>query len=652
MKLRWKKGTAGEQRGAFIVFTALAIWFLMMFVAFAVDFGNYYQHRARLQNAADAAALAGVAKYADSELFDYTMTEKGKGRLVKIPANITGGADGQPATFSADNYTFTKLEDVPGEVHQQGLDYVDSNYRRGLGIKEDSMWSATQESTSSTTTQTAGGAMQNQETTSLSKQYCYRVDLEDKVTTFFARIFSKELETLTVHVSAMAMLDGTKSTTVEELLPMISGHINDIIPNYYWESIAYYPSKIYEGGVQVATTGKPDPKNPNNKFTNQAYGKTNLNYLLTDSKFDYTDIVWGARPEVDFATGQYTGRYIIGYKDTGRDGTDLTEDKEGVCAVPIYAEGPVNENDVLTQVFKFESDSSVLYGVDKDIIGLFLDRDNVVKKIKYDTLPAEHKERFKDDEYVVKNGLGYGQRDRFVDIYIGKITRKPNVPIYARLESEPVRIGERGVTSTCGITFYITLHENSYNNIDEIKPFVFAYDGPDPNRGLNDAPWVATSQVGLDYKNNSANEYELSAGQIEERAEPLYNSFATKSNPPKPMPLQMVESSRATPGPIVVYIPQGHVFKGVIWAPRSKVTIIGGGKIIGFIAARRINDKPYNGPHKFERAQQITLPVLAAFKPEGETRHDYFDYSRTYITDEYNMVYTEFVDWTDKKYLP
>ncbi len=66
MKLRWKKGTAGEQRGAFIVFTALAIWFLMMFVAFAVDFGNYYQHRARLQNAADAAALAGVAKYADS----------------------------------------------------------------------------------------------------------------------------------------------------------------------------------------------------------------------------------------------------------------------------------------------------------------------------------------------------------------------------------------------------------------------------------------------------------------------------------------------------------------------------------------------------------------------------------------------------------
>ena len=58
MKLRWKKGTAGEQRGAFIVFTALAIWFLMMFVAFAVDFGNYYQHRARLQNAADASALA------------------------------------------------------------------------------------------------------------------------------------------------------------------------------------------------------------------------------------------------------------------------------------------------------------------------------------------------------------------------------------------------------------------------------------------------------------------------------------------------------------------------------------------------------------------------------------------------------------------
>ena len=56
MKEFWKKGMAGEQRGAFIVFTALAVWFLMMFVAFAVDFGNYYQHRSRLQNAADAAA--------------------------------------------------------------------------------------------------------------------------------------------------------------------------------------------------------------------------------------------------------------------------------------------------------------------------------------------------------------------------------------------------------------------------------------------------------------------------------------------------------------------------------------------------------------------------------------------------------------------
>ena len=60
MKLHWKKGAAGEQRGAVIVFTALAMWFLMMFVAFGVDFANFHSHQSRLQQAADAAALAGI----------------------------------------------------------------------------------------------------------------------------------------------------------------------------------------------------------------------------------------------------------------------------------------------------------------------------------------------------------------------------------------------------------------------------------------------------------------------------------------------------------------------------------------------------------------------------------------------------------------
>ncbi len=638
MKELLKKRIAGEQRGAFIVFTALAIWFLMMFVAFAIDFGNYYQHRTRLQNAADAAALAGVAQYADSELIGYTMSEKGKGRLVKLPTSITGGEAGKSATFSADDYTFTKLDKVPTEVHAQGQNYVQKNYRSDLDIKEDSMWSATQESTSSTTTQAAGGTTQITTTTSSSRQFCYRVDLEDKVTTFFARIFG--VNELTVNVSAMAMLDGATNSTVEELLPMVSGHINDIIPNYYWESIANYVSNIYDtNGNLVGTTGASDPKH-HDDFSSKAYGRTNLYYLLSDSKFDYKEVEWGARDGV------------IGFKDKDKDGNDITD---GICAEPIYATaGDDCKNTVLTQVFRFESPNSVLYN-GKEIIGLFLDRDNVTKN-------------------------NYGKCDRFADIYIGKIAStdtdaikiNPNVPIYARLESEPVQISNRapvtvngetfktgGLTSVCGVTFHMTWKPDyyDYNNDDEkkkfdeelgkIKPFVFAYDGPDPNRDDDDGPWVATEAIKKAEAPKINRDYK--PGEILQDKEPLLKIVGGDRSA---IPSTLVQSSTSTPGPITVLIPHGRVFKGVIWAPRSKVTIIGGGKIIGFIAARRIDDSQYTGPHKFEKAQQISLPSLAAFRPASTTKHDYFDYVKSYITDEYHMVYTQFVDYTDKSLLP
>ncbi len=638
MKFRWKKGLAGEQRGAFIVFTALAVWFLLMFVAFAIDFGNYYQHRTRLQNAADAAALAGVAQYADSELIDFTLTDKGKGRLVALPANVKAGAEGQSATFSADNYTFKKLDDVPDDVHQQGLDYVDRNYRRGLGIKEDSMWSATQESTSSSTTQAAGGTTQTTTTTSSSRQICYRVDLEDKISTFFARIFG--VNELTVNVSAMAMLDGTESTTVEELLPEISGHINDIIPNYYWESIAKYKSNIYDtSGKKVGTTAAPKKDDPSQP-SDQVYGTQDVRYLLSDSKFDYWDIKWGAQKDDE-------GHLIFGYKDKDKDGNDITD---GICAVPIYGEQDLTDNDILTQIFRFEGPESVIWkrenGKEEEIIGLFLDRDNITKSVR-STL--------------------FGAKDRFTEIIIGKLASNnsskinPNVPIYARLESEPVQISNDsnkigGLTSVCGITFTVTLTESDYNNIAEIKPFVFAYDGPDPNRGDYDAPWIATRAI-KKAETPKVIDREYRPGQIANNKEPLLKIVGGNRSI---IPTPLVQSSTSTPGPIVVDLTTpGSVFKGAIWAPRSQVTIKGSGKIVGFIAARRIilNGKEIKGKgideygRRYDTSQKISMPALAAFHPEG-TAHDYFDYTQLYITDNYNIVYTDFVDWTNKKHLP
>ena len=47
------------QKGQIIVFTAFLLPLLIAATGFTVDFGNMYMHKARLQNAADAAAIAG-----------------------------------------------------------------------------------------------------------------------------------------------------------------------------------------------------------------------------------------------------------------------------------------------------------------------------------------------------------------------------------------------------------------------------------------------------------------------------------------------------------------------------------------------------------------------------------------------------------------
>ena len=51
--------SARAQKGQIIVFTAVLLPLLIAATGFTVDFGNMYMHKARLQNAADAAAIAG-----------------------------------------------------------------------------------------------------------------------------------------------------------------------------------------------------------------------------------------------------------------------------------------------------------------------------------------------------------------------------------------------------------------------------------------------------------------------------------------------------------------------------------------------------------------------------------------------------------------
>lgn len=61
--MRFEMWKSKAQKGAFLVFTALMIPIIFLCAGFAVDLGNAWAYKSKLQNAADAAVLAGAYQY-------------------------------------------------------------------------------------------------------------------------------------------------------------------------------------------------------------------------------------------------------------------------------------------------------------------------------------------------------------------------------------------------------------------------------------------------------------------------------------------------------------------------------------------------------------------------------------------------------------
>ena len=62
-RMNWLK----QERGSVLVLTVVLLPILFAFLGFGYDLGNIYMHKSRLQNVADAAALAGARAYLDSQ---------------------------------------------------------------------------------------------------------------------------------------------------------------------------------------------------------------------------------------------------------------------------------------------------------------------------------------------------------------------------------------------------------------------------------------------------------------------------------------------------------------------------------------------------------------------------------------------------------
>ena len=128
-----------SQKGAVLVFVALMLPIMVFFGGMAIDFGRAYMYKSQLQNAADAAALAGVTAAAPRR----------KTRLVEDPAKLE---------IVNDANQLSKAKDAANDIL----------------IKD------------------TGKASANAENTSLGKlnnAYYYKVELTDEVKMVFAQFF-------------------------------------------------------------------------------------------------------------------------------------------------------------------------------------------------------------------------------------------------------------------------------------------------------------------------------------------------------------------------------------------------------------------------------------------------------------------------------
>lgn len=94
------------QRGQVMVLYALLVPLMFLFVGVGIDLGWYYLNVSRLQNAADAAVLAGAWKLVER---DATLKEY----------YVTYLTDGKPSDFNSENYNAYILNDSGGYVSKE-----------------------------------------------------------------------------------------------------------------------------------------------------------------------------------------------------------------------------------------------------------------------------------------------------------------------------------------------------------------------------------------------------------------------------------------------------------------------------------------------------------------------------------------------------
>ena len=110
MLIRKCKAQLSDQHGTFLTLFAVTFVFFIAFSALAIDLGTVYVHKERLQNVADAAALAGASQLTETlttanctiitDKYVATYTTRNTGTGVDQQATYVDPSDEPEGTFS------------------------------------------------------------------------------------------------------------------------------------------------------------------------------------------------------------------------------------------------------------------------------------------------------------------------------------------------------------------------------------------------------------------------------------------------------------------------------------------------------------------------------------------------------------------------
>lgn len=348
-----------KQRGQVLVLYALLIPFLLMFVGVGLDLGWYYLNVSRLQNAADAAALAGARALADdfnSKAKSTTTETTTSGNTTTTTATTTYSCDKLVDKYPGDKpYEPTSTTEITAENKAVGDDIAEQYVIKNIGENLDTgniiidNWSK-------------GGDSKVTPDYSLYEnddKFYYVVRLTESIEHLFMPGWFKPMEAPVVAVALISKSSSSK-TFIEELTELFEKLKNENVIIGNWEIQDKYKDLTAGSDDFIIKPGEQIIDSSGHVVDRDGDGNPDINDTDKDIKVKLTR---AGKFYVTFGSDYYTGawnhfqdfynRYRLGdlYRkqtvvikddvlfDEDENGTDIIDRKGNKGTITSYGAG-------------------------------------------------------------------------------------------------------------------------------------------------------------------------------------------------------------------------------------------------------------------------------------------------------------------------